>query len=94
MYVRVQRLSLDPARARAIMRFTNERLIPRIRHLPGFRRYTVAGDLVSGHALTITEWDNLEQAQDQLAAFGLDQETADLGINLDDVYVYEVLAQT
>jgi hypothetical protein len=92
-YVRVTTLSLDPAKARSIMRFTEEQIIPRTRRLPGFRRYTAAGDLVAGRAITFTEWDTLEQAQGQLLALNWGPETADLGIEIDSISVYELLAQ-
>jgi hypothetical protein len=92
-YVRVTMLHLDPTKARQIMRFTEEQLIPRLRRLPGFRRYTSAGDLVAGHAITIAEWDTLEQAQTQLAAVGLGTEIDDFGLEIDAIYVYQVTAQ-
>jgi hypothetical protein len=93
MYVRVQLLSLDPSKSQQIMRFTEEQLIPKFRRLPGFRRYTAAADLANGKGLTVTEWDSLEQAQRQLAALEVGPESADVGIEIDAVFVYEVLAQ-
>jgi hypothetical protein len=58
MYVRVTPFRYDPARAAEILRFTGERLIPLLRHVPGFRRYTGAGDPATGQGVTITEWDD------------------------------------
>ncbi len=92
MYVRVQILSVDPAKARQIVHFAEEDVIPKLKRLPGFRRYTAAGDLVGGRAITITEWDTREQAQGQLAALNFGQETNDVGIEVDAIYVYEVVA--
>ncbi len=92
-YVRVTMLHLDPAKSRQIMRYTEEQLIPRLRRLPGFRRFTSAGDLVAGYAITIAEWDTLEQAQTQLRAVGIGAEIADFGLEIDAIYVYPVTAQ-
>jgi hypothetical protein len=86
-------LHLDPAKARQIMRHTEEQLIPRFRRLPGFRRYTSAGDLVAGHAITIAEWDTLEQAQTQLTAVGIGADVADFGLEIEAIYIYQVTAQ-
>ena len=94
MYVRVHLLSLDPAKSRQIMRFTDEEVVPKYRDLPGFRRFTAAGDLAAGRAITITEWDTREQAQGHLTALDFGQETADIGIEIDAIYVYEVVAHT
>jgi hypothetical protein len=93
-YVRVQLVSLDPAKSRQIARFTEKQLVPKFRRLPGFRRYTAAADLVAGHGVTISEWDTREQAQGQLTALDVGEETADLGIEIEAIYVYEVVAQT
>ena len=43
-------------------------------------------------AITITEWDTKEQAQGQLTALDFGQETADVGIEIGAIYVYEVVA--
>ena len=93
MYVRAQLLSIDPSQSRQIMRFLEGQLIPKLRKVPGFRRYTAAGDLTTGKALTVTQCETLEQAQSHLSALGFGQEIADLGIEIDAIYVYEVLAQ-
>jgi hypothetical protein len=91
-FVRVTVLSTDPAKQAEIERFANERFVPKIRQLPGFRRWTAAGDR-AGHGLTISEWDTLEQAQSGGDALGLAQEIADLGTKAETVYVYEVVTQ-
>ena len=91
-YVRVSVLSSDPAKQEEIERFANERFVPKLRQLPGFRRWTAAGDR-AGHGVTISEWDTLEQAQAGGDALGLAQDTADLGIKAETVYVYEVVTQ-
>src|SRR5712691_1790384 len=43
-YVRVSVLSSDPAKQQETERFANELFVPGLRQLPGFRRYTAAGD--------------------------------------------------
>ncbi|HYT92163.1 MAG TPA: hypothetical protein VEL76_25840 [Gemmataceae bacterium] len=91
-HVRVTVLSSDPAKQAEIDRFAEERFLPKLRQLPGFRRWTAAGDR-AGHGVTISEWDTLEQAQAGGDALGLAQEVADLGIKAETVYVYEVLTQ-
>ena len=60
-YVRVSVLSSDPAKQQETERFANELFVPGLRQLPGFRRYTAAGDR-AGHGVTISECDSLEQA--------------------------------
>jgi hypothetical protein len=92
-YVRVSVLSYDPARYEDLYRFANERFIPKLRQLPGFRRYTAAGDRATGHGLTISEWSTMEQAQGVVAAAGLAQELADLSVRSEAVHVYEVVTQ-
>jgi hypothetical protein len=92
-YARVSVLSYDPARYDDLDRFANEQFIPKVRRLPGFRRYTAAGDRAGGKGLTISEWDTQEQAQGVIAAVGLGQELADLGLTSEAVYVYEVVTQ-
>jgi hypothetical protein len=92
-YVRVTVVSYDPARQEAIERFAEEHFDSKIRQLPGFRRWTAAGDR-AGHTVTISEWDTLEQAQvGALPALGLEQSFTDLGLRQEAVHVYEVLTQ-
>jgi heme-degrading monooxygenase HmoA len=92
-YVRVTVLSYDPAKQEAIERFANEQFDTKLRQLPGFRRWTSAGDR-AGHGVTISEWDTLEQAQaGALPALGLAQSLADLGVQQEALYVYEVVTQ-
>jgi len=94
MYIRVTPLSFDPARKQEVKRFRKERIIPLTRHLTGFRRYTLALDEASGRGVTLTEWDDLKQAQEfRTAIASLLQEVADLGITLETSQVYEALVQ-
>jgi hypothetical protein len=94
MYVRVTPSHSDPARAEEVVRFAEERLVPALRRLPGFRRYTVGVDRATGDGIAFTEWDTLEQAQNLRPALGgLTQEIADHGIRLETSRVYEVRVQ-
>jgi len=69
-------------------------LIPAIRQLPGFRRYTGAADRAAGRGVTLTEWDSQEQAQALgTAVGGLVQEMAKLGVQVETAQVYEVTLQ-
>ena len=46
------------------------------------------------HTVSISEWDTLEQASaGALPALGLTQSLADLGVQQEVLYVYEVLKQ-
>ena len=94
MYVRVTPYSFDPTREQEFVRFSQERLIPAIRQLPGFQRYIGAGDRASGRGVAITEWDDLQHAQVlRTTVGGLVQEVAELGVHLEDPQIYEVLTQ-
>jgi hypothetical protein len=94
-YVRVALLSFDPARLEEIQRSNTERSLPRIRQLPGFRRYTGAGDRATGKGLVMVEFDTQEQAQGMVAELGSEwsRQIADLGVKREAEYVYEVVTQ-
>ncbi len=94
MYVRVTPFVLDLAREQEVTRFSEEQLLPAIRQLPGFRRYTAAVDRAAGRGVSLTEWDSQEHAQAlRTAVGGMLQEMAELGIQLETAQVYEVLVQ-
>lgn len=84
MYVRVTPYSFDPARLDETMQFTEERLIPALRQLPGFRRYVGSGDRATGRGVVLTERDEQEHAQNLRTALSgvLIQNIADLGMRL------------
>jgi hypothetical protein len=95
MHVRVTPSHWDPAREKEVVRFIEERLIPVIRQLPGFHRYTGGVERATGHGVALTEWDDLQHAQDfRTALGGLVQEIADQGITLEAAQIYEVPVQT
>lgn len=95
MYVRVTPLTFDATRKQELQRFGEERIIPLTRQLPGFRRYTLALDEASSRGVTLTEWDDLQQAQGyRTAVTSLLQEIAALGVTLETSQVYEGLVQT
>ena len=94
MYVRITPFSFDPGREQEIVRFTNERVIPVTRELPGFRRYTGAIDRASSRGFAISEWDTLEQAENLRTALGsLPQQMADLSLRLEAGQTLEVMVQ-
>jgi heme-degrading monooxygenase HmoA len=94
MYVRVTPFSFDPAKEQEIVRFTDERLMPAIRQLPGFRRYTGALDRAHGRGFAISEWDTLEQAEQFRTALGsLVQQIAELSVRLEAGQTLEVVVQ-
>jgi hypothetical protein len=94
MYVRVSPYSFDPAREQEVVRLSQEQLVPALRQLPGFRRYTGGADRTAGRGVAITEWDDLEHAQSLRDAIsGLVQQMANLGLHLEAAQVYEVLIQ-
>jgi hypothetical protein len=94
MYVRVTPTHSDPAREQEVVGFIQERVVPALRRLPGFRRYTAAADRATGEGVAVTEWDTREQAEALRTALGgLVQEIADHGVRLETSQVYEVLVQ-
>jgi hypothetical protein len=94
MYVRVTPLTFNPARKQELQRFVEERILPLTRQLSGFRRYTVALDDPSGRGVTLTEWDELQQAQEyRTAVASVLQGVTDLGVTLETSQVYEGLVQ-
>ena len=95
MYVRVTPLSFDPAKTQEIKRFTDERILPLIRPLQGFRRYTSAFDQTTGRGVAISEWDDQQHAEGfRTAVSSILPGIADLGVTLETSQVYEVLVQT
>jgi hypothetical protein len=93
MYIRMQHVHLDPTRARDFEHFTKRDLIPRLRRMSGFRSYRMLGDLTSGQALEVTEWNTERQAQSQLMAVRPAPEAEDFDLDYTDVEVFEVVAQ-
>jgi hypothetical protein len=94
MYVRVTPLTFDLTRKQEMQRFGEERILPLTRQLPGFRRYTLALDDASGRGVALSEWDELQQAQEyRTAVASLLQEITDLGVTLETSQVYEGLVQ-
>jgi heme-degrading monooxygenase HmoA len=65
-----------------------------LRQQPGFQRYTAARHPDGIHAVTISEWDTLEQAQQFTLSPELAQENVRLGIRADSIDVYEASAVT
>jgi len=94
MYVRVSQAHFDPSREQETLQFIEEQIVPAVRQLPGFRRYTAAGERTTGRGVLVTEWDDLEHAQALPSALSrLTQEGAHLGIQTELGQAYEVLVQ-
>jgi hypothetical protein len=94
MYVRVTPYRYNASREQEVVQFTEQQLVPAFRRLPGFRRYTGALDRDTGRGVAITEWDDQQHAQGFRVALGpLLQGIADVGIQLDDAQLYEIVVQ-
>jgi hypothetical protein len=90
MYVRVSRGRYRPSRFEDVRRLAEERLVPNLRAMPGFRGFTGAVDPATGLLVALSYWDTAEQAAavgPQRAAFEA------LGVRLGDAELYEVVVQ-
>ena len=95
MYVRVTPFRYDPAREEEVQRFIEDRLLPVLRQVPGFHRYTGASDAAAGHGVTITEWE--DQTPDeaiQRALAPLRHEIDGLGTQMEATQIYSIRVQT
>jgi hypothetical protein len=94
MYIRVTPYSFDPAKEQDQLRISEQQLVPALRTLPGFRRYTGAVDRASGRGVAITEWDDLAHAEGvRDAIIAVVREMAEHGLQLEAPQVLEVNAQ-
>ncbi len=95
MIVRVSPCRYDPARHTEVVQALEEHIVPALRRLPGFRRYTQGLNREEGRGIVITEWDNLQRAQALRDAIGpvVIDHFADLGLHLEAAQFYEVTAQ-
>jgi hypothetical protein len=95
MYIRVTPYSFDAAKEQDQLGVSEQRLVPALRALPGFRRYTGAVDRPSGRGVAITEWDDLAHAQDlRDAIITVVREMAEHGLHLEAAQIFEVNAQS
>jgi hypothetical protein len=95
VYGRVTPYTLDPAKERQQSRISAQQLIPALRQLPGFRRFTGAIDRESARGVAITEWDDMAHAQGlRDAIIGVVREMVDQGLHLEAAQIYEVNAST
>ena len=91
MYVRVTTGSFDPAKEPELQQLTDEKLIPLLQQLPGFHSYLGGVDRVAGRFVSITVWDNLDQAQAAPTAMrGLHGELEAASLRPDPAQVFEV----
>jgi len=95
MYVRVTIIRYDPARAQEEVQLSEQQLVPAFKRLPGFRHSTTALDHEAGRGVSITEWDDLQNAQGLREGIGpaLMQAIAGAGVQLEDPQFYEVVVQ-
>src|SRR5262245_45100815 len=94
MHARITPVRFDPARVEEVVRFTEERVIPVARRLPGFRHYLATGDRAAGRGYAITLWDTADQAEAFRSALGeLVAQLQALGVQLEAAEVLEVLVQ-
>ena len=94
MYIRINQTRFDPSREQQARRFIEEHIVPAVRQLAGFRRYTVAGDLTVGRGILVSEWDDRHHAQALPTAMAhLAEGVASLGIEIEPGTVHEVLVQ-
>jgi quinol monooxygenase YgiN len=95
MYIRITPYSFDPAKEQDQLQVSEQRLVPAIRTLPGFRRYTGAVDRAAGRGVAITEWDDLAHAQDlREAVITIVRDMAEHGLHLEAAQIFEVNAHT
>jgi heme-degrading monooxygenase HmoA len=97
MYIRVTRLTATADRNGTWEQEVGrqvERLIALLRRQPGFQRYMAARHSDGIHAVTISEWDTLEQAQQFALSRELARENERLGIRADSIDFYEASAVT
>jgi hypothetical protein len=95
MYVRVTPFRYNPAADREILRFTEQRLIPVLQQVPGFRRYTGAADAANGRGVTITEWgDDTPDEAIQRALAPLREDIAHLGTQMEATQIYPIRIHT
>jgi hypothetical protein len=90
MYVRVTRGHFDPSRYDEVKRAVDERLVPAITQLPGFRGYTGGVHHGAGTLVAISVWDEQEQAALIAGQRGMFEE---LGVRFEAAEMFEVIAQ-
>jgi hypothetical protein len=90
MYIRVTTGQADPSRAGEISTWANERLVPLLRTLPGFKEYHGGADPQTGRVLAVSLWDTREQAAGLREAAGsVLAELNAMGVTLDAPQVFE-----
>lgn len=63
MIIRVTTGTFDPAREADVQRWGEERLVPAMRALPGFRGYHGGFDTGTGRLVGVSFWGRREQAE-------------------------------
>jgi hypothetical protein len=90
MYIRVTTGQADVSRAEDITRWGNERLVPALRKLPGFKGYHGGADRQSGGIVAVTLWETREQAERLREAIGdVFAELGGMGVKLDAPKIFE-----
>jgi hypothetical protein len=90
MFIRVTTGRADPGRKEEITKWGNERLVPALRKLPGFKGYHGGADPQSGRVVAVTLWETREQAEGLPEAAGdLLAELSGMGVSMDAHQVFE-----
>jgi hypothetical protein len=93
-YVRVTPFRFDPTREEEVTRLSEERILPALRRLPGFRRYVSGVDRAAGRGVSVSEWDDQTHAQGLREALGgLVGQAEALGVQFEAPQVYEINLQ-
>ena len=95
MFARVTTFQSAPDRAEEETRYTEEKLIPVTRQMPGFKGWYTLVERQTGKGLTITLWESEEamRASEERATQLRSQTTQDLPLQVQAVDRYEVTVQ-
>jgi heme-degrading monooxygenase HmoA len=92
MFARVVTSQMKPDKAEDAVALWQEKLMPMIKGMNGFRGAYLLGDPASGHGLTITLWESKEDAQILAETFAKNiAHFADLMVAEPSVAEYEVM---
>jgi heme-degrading monooxygenase HmoA len=79
-----------PSTFRIASKWGNERLVPALRKLPGFKEYHGGADAQTGRIVAVTIWETKEQAEGfRQAASDVLSDLSGLGVVMDQPQVFE-----
>jgi len=94
MYVRVSPGHFSVARYDDVVRMTQERLVPALYHLPGFRGFQGCVDRQAGKLLAISLWDTEDQARALRDTIGdIIAQYQAIGAEFESPEIYELAVQ-